>query len=395
MALPGVNINILNGQLGRVAASEDGVAGMIIGGVAPSGLTLMMPKQIFTLQDAVDLGIDEAFDTSNSVEMYKQIKQFYDQAGKGQELWIMIVAQTTTFVDMLDKAGNIAPALLDAASGRIRLLGVTRVPDGAYTPTYTTGLDDDVTTAISNAQALANEKRTEYAPLRILIEGRDYQGVPGDLEDLTQRSDNAVMIMLGSVSNTASAALGLALGRASGTPVQRNLGRVKDGDLGIDEAYLGSDLEETHSLAERSAIHNKGYVFLRSYVGKAGYFFSDDVMATATTDDYANLARGRVIDKALRIAYITYVNELLDEVQIDPDTGQLEPSIMKSFQTSVESAIDGQMTQSGEIVAVEAEIDPAQNVLANDQIEIDLAVTPVGYAKTIIVNLGLFNPASA
>jgi hypothetical protein len=40
MGLPGVKINVLNGQLGRTPGSADGVAGLIGSGVADTGIAL-------------------------------------------------------------------------------------------------------------------------------------------------------------------------------------------------------------------------------------------------------------------------------------------------------------------------------------------------------------------
>lgn len=66
-------------------------------------------------------------------------------------------------------------------------------------------------------------------------------------------------------------------------------------------------------------IHNKGYIFFRSFVGKQGVFFNYDATATSTTDDYAQLSRYRTIFKAIRIAYTTYINELLSNTSLQPD----------------------------------------------------------------------------
>jgi hypothetical protein len=57
MGLPKVGITILNGQLGQVASTDDGVAGLLMTGVAGTGIALSEVKQIFSVADAEALGI--------------------------------------------------------------------------------------------------------------------------------------------------------------------------------------------------------------------------------------------------------------------------------------------------------------------------------------------------
>jgi len=187
-------------------------------------------------------------------------------------------------------------------------------------------------------------------------------------------------------------ALGLAIGRLAAVPVQRNLGRVKNGALAISTAFIGT-AELSTVEGTIGAIHDKGFITLRRYVGKAGYYWTDDPTATAATDDYNSVARGRVIDKAISIAYATFVEEVLDEVQID-SAGKIETSRAKYYQTIIETAINTAMTAEGEISSVDALVDPAQNVLSTGQICVELRIVPVGYAKTILVKLGFNNPAT-
>ncbi len=68
-------------------------------------------------------------------------------------------------------------------------------------------------------------------------------------------------------------------------PVQRKISRVKNGALPISGAYFSNTNDtETHENAWNS-IHDKGYIFFRTFVGKSGYFFNDDPTATALTDE--------------------------------------------------------------------------------------------------------------
>ncbi|MGH2645628.1 MAG: DUF2586 family protein, partial [Chitinophagaceae bacterium] len=107
---------------------------------------------------------------------------------------------------------------------------------------------------------------------------------------------------------------------------------------------------------------------------------------------YNSLSHGRTIDKAIVIAYSTYIQEILDEVQIDSN-GQISPAIIKSYQQLITNAIN--LAMNDEISGFTAFIDPTQNIIATGQMIIVMSITPVGYNKQIIVQLGFANPASS
>lgn len=393
MGLPNVNITIANGQLGRVAAVDDSVAGLILSGTATEDLALSNPVQLFSFDKLSDYGITEA----NNPLAYKEVKAFYDQAGEGSELWLMLISDAVLFADMCDETENYAKKMLDTAQGRIRLLGANRIPAAGYEPTIVENLDSDVVTALTNLETMAGHYGLAYKPFRALLPGLGFtKASVATLKDLKQSNKNHVAIVLGCDSDEDwKAAIGLTLGRLAKIPVQRSIARVKDGDVGIDAAYFpdGTPVEELES--NWDSIHNKGYIFFRRIYGKSGYFFTDDPTATADTDDYCFIARGRVIDKALVIAYKTFIEELNDEIPVDEVTGKVSPALVASWETNIEQALGINMTAKKEIVKAQCAIDPNQDVLSTDKIYAKIRITPVGYAKAIEVTLGLSNPYKA
>lgn len=395
MAFPKVDLQVQNGQIGSTDGTDDGVAALIGTGVEVVGkIAINEPKQIFGVKDAEALGLNDAV----NAEMYSQIVDFYSMAGEGAELWILIQAEATLMASILDVNNANATALLDAAQGRIRILGITRKADGAYDPEYDDGIDPDVINAIAKAQELAEAYAAAYKPLRVIIGGRDYQGVIADLADLTERDDNRVAVLLaGKEADSLEACVGLALGRLAAVPVQRKLARVKDGDLGITEAFLtdGETTIDELSEAQLEAIHDKGFITLRKYYGRNGYFFTDDPTATGADDDYNTISRGRVIDKAISLAYQTYVNELQDDVELDPVTGRLHAGVIKSYQAAVKKSIEQNMLANGEISSVTVVLDPLQDVITTNKIEVTVSILPKGYSSTIVVKLGFTNPANS
>lgn len=397
MALPRVWITVLNGQLGQVSNTEDGVAGLVATGIATDDIALGESKLIFSVADAEALGIDAAYDTANTTNVHKSIADFYAQAGTGKELWIHIVAKTTTMATMCDTSSAIVKKLLNDAGGRIRICAVTRVPDGSYDPEYADQLDPDVIAAAAKAQALGDEFAALFKPVRFVLDGRDFQGDTASLLNLKASAYNRVAgVLFTDVSGSDNASVGLVLGRLAANPVQRNIGRVKDGDIGIAAAYLTGQTTKVEDLAPaaQDQVHDKGWITARKFAGKNGYFFSDDPTMSPASDDFSSIARGRIIDKAIMITNQVYTEQILDDLDVDAN-GRIDAAVIKTYQSNIKREIDAQMTGADEISRCRVVIDPKQNVLSTNKVEIELYITPKFYSREIGVKLGFENSANS
>jgi hypothetical protein len=456
MGLPKVTIPLLNGQLGTFEAVDGKVPGLIVSGVAVTGgIGLADPRQIFALEDAEALGITEIYDRDEETDAWLQIKEFYDEAGRGAELYIMIVAKTATMASVCDIANNLAKKMLNYAEGRITYWGITRVPDSGFTLATTKGYDDDAYAAILKAQALCEDFASQFKPCRAIIGGRAFAGVVANLVNLRQNTDNRVMTLLGSSQTTYPAtaadtiaagtnvltnakkyvvendtvtwdgvvravgyiieavtgkltfsgagvvrevysgnyrgtAMGMVLGRMAKTPVQEKISRVRTGDLNILNAYFSSGASVMTLESAWDAIHDKGYVFFRKFVGRNGFYFTSDPTCVSEADDYSSFARGLVIDKAMRILYGASLDEIDGDNDVDED-GFIEPAYAKSLQAQLENAL--LLAMANEISGAEVLINPRQDVLATNKVQITKAgVRPRFYASIIDIPLGFTNP---
>lgn len=390
--LPRVKILFENGNLGLVQPSPDGLLGICCTGVAvASTFELNKAYKISAYEDLQALGITDI----NNPSINKIIKEFYDEAQTGTEVWLMAFPDTVKMSEMADKNENYAKKLIEATGGKLRGIFISRTPDNGYVPTITDGLDADVYTAIAKAQLLAEwATEVKFAPIFVIIEGYAYTGVSADLKDLTDgTSDNRVSVMIGdSVQDSNQSAIGILAGRIASIPVQRNIARVKSGAVALTQSYIKNKLVDE---ADVTGIHDKGYITFRTYVGRSGYFFNDDFMATKSTDDYSHLTARRTIDKAYRICYDTLLEELLDEVPVNAD-GTLQVPLVKSWQAKVENAIANSMTANGELSmditnptdkGVICYIDHSQNIIADSKIEVRVSVRLFGYPRYIDVYL--------
>ena len=377
----------MNGQLGTVGESPDGLFALVCGAAAVTKkLELGKAYTLHSFDELAALGVT----AENNPRLYKHVQDFYTEAEEGTKLVIYPVDKAKTFTELCDKDTGVIKELIMAENGALR--GIFVAGDGREATVTTNGLDNDLFTALPKAQQLAEWATVSlYAPLFIILEGRGYKG--GVVKDLHKETYNRVGVLIGdTVKASEGAAVGLMAGRLATLPVQRNIARVKNGALKPIAMFLGEKPVEENASAV-SDLYDAGYITPRKYVGKAGYFFTDDRLACEQTDDYAHITARRTIDKAYRIAYTALLDLMMDELAVNDD-GTLRHGIIMAWQQMMENAVNRAMTAAGELSADEngagckAYIDPKQNVLSTSKIELVLKVRPFGYARYVDVKLG-------
>ena len=385
--LPRIKIQFLNGQLGTVGESPDGLFALVCGAAAVTKkLELGKAYTLHTFDELDALGVT----AENNPRLYKHVQDFYTEAEEGTKLIIFPVDKAKTFTELCDKDTGVIKELITAENGALR--GIFVAGDGREATITTNGLDNDLFTALPKAQQLAEWATVSlYAPLFVILEGRGYKD--GAVKDLHKEAYNRVGVLIGdTVKASEGAAVGLMAGRLATLPVQRNIARVKNGALKPVAMFIGEKPVEENASAV-SDLYDAGYITPRKYVGKAGYFFTDDRLACEQTDDYAHITARRTIDKAYRIAYAALLELMMDELSVNED-GMLQNGIIMAWQQMMENAVNRAMTAAGELSAdadgtgCKAYIDPTQNVLSTSKIELTLKVRPFGYARYVDVKLG-------
>lgn len=385
--LPRVKINYLNGLIGAAPDNQDGLLLMVVVGATAVSTTFQLGKayRIVSPGSLSDLGVN----TTNNARLHQLVAQFYDEAEEGTPLYVVGLSGSS-MATVCDVTSGSLKAVLEGLRGAVR--GVIVASAATTSPTVTEGLDPDVFSAVTNAQALAEHMADDlYAPVFVIIEGRAYAGT-ASLKDLATLACDRVGVFIGdTVASSADAAVGTLAGRIASVPVQRNVGRVASGALAPAAMYIGASLVDD-SMDAIDTIYSKGYICPRIYTGLVGYYITDDRLAVASTDDYAHLTARRTADKAARIAYATLLQFLLDEIEVNTD-GTMQAPILKSWQAAVEGAVNDAMTANGELSVVNGSgcrffIDPSQNVLSTSKVEGTLRVRPFGYAREIVANIG-------
>lgn len=391
MALSNVNIKLENGALGRVSSSSDGVAGLILTGKAVEGkLDLNKVYLLSSTRDLVNCGIT----AETNPLVHKDVLAFYAQAGEGAELYLLVVSEATTLTQMCSaEAESPLKKLVDFAKGRIRLVGINRTPPVEYEAVTTeTGIDNDAVLAAAAAQLVAESYAKQINPFRMFIPALLWDGTTDKLFKPREGSSNRVGFVLAAdakFGEVASAAIGQVLGRAALIPVSYSIARVKNGAIAA-AGFLTNGKKPEECAGLHVLLNDAGYIFYRLFVGKNGYYLNDDCMAAPESDDYSNLNLGRVVDKAIIIAYTAYIDEIQDSIEVD-DSGNLPQYICTYFESNIENAIAVKM--QNEISRFTAYINPAQNVLSSSQLEISCKIVPKGITRNINVTLGFSNPA--
>jgi len=404
---PGLSLDIKDTALGTFTSPNDGIAGLIVSDdLSQATENPVADGDEFTLNEYSDItgtGLDEM------PFIARQIELFYNEAGAGKKLIVKAVenydsdaTEENTMDKICDKshADAYLKNFIENNDGITKFVGVCHNPSENHTLNTINGFDDTAFDALVKADTYAQDARDAFYPFFVLIEGRAYQGVPGDLTDLTDSTYNHAGVVIGhseeadsSGTSDLSAAVGLVMGRIAAVSVEQKISATEDGSLAVTTMYVPDSSGNSQDVKQHDVetISTVGYITFRSFIGQNGYYIADDPLANSS--DFNNITNRRVMDKIIRIAYDTYFNSLSSSVEIDED-GKLESGVVKNLQEKIETRVGTLMVAEGELSNFESFIDPSQNVLSTGQLDIKLKPTPVGYLKQIELIIGFDNPQS-
>ena len=148
--LPRIKIQLLNGQLGIVGDSPDGLFALVCAAVAVAEtFKLDTSYSIHSLDDLKKLGVT----SENNPRLFKHVSDFYNEVPEGTKVIVFGVDKTKTFTELCDKESGVIRELITSENGALR--GIFVAGDGREATATTQGLDEDVFTALPKAQQLA------------------------------------------------------------------------------------------------------------------------------------------------------------------------------------------------------------------------------------------------
>ncbi|WP_136464939.1 DUF2586 family protein [Flagellimonas onchidii] len=394
-------VKIVKGKIGaNTIATGDGISGMVITSPAPGNLALGTVKEVYNLVDVESLGITPEFDANNDVNVYRHLREFFRLAGEGQKLYILLVAQATTMVDICEDTNEqYAKRLLIEADGEIRQIAIAVNPTGATT--HLNGMPDDVYNSIVKAQGLALWAFNRHFPCQVLLEAYDYAGpanATADLRDLPNLKATKVSLVNGQdwayadglTGNARKLAdVGTALGTLSKARVNQNIGENESFDLtdAIRSAWLipglSSHQKNVEVHADLQTLENKGYIFGMTYPGLDGVRWNNDHTCTEIILDAEGnvnehtIAYGRTLDKAVRLLRAALLPKVKTTHPVNPKTGKLPIGVIKNFEGIGDTALGGMVSRK-EISDGRTIIDADSDLIIEKILRVKFRIVPYG-----------------
>lgn len=397
-----------NGGMGRKAASEDPVSGLIFGGFGEGVLTFgtadgnlkgfdpidstptgyikkfqyveqLAAAGIVWTEDGNGSGTGGALiDTEKAKNtLYYHISEFF-RMNKEAVLFVMIKAGTTAAV-----AGDVT-VLQDYADGKIRQCGVF----------------NSALVAISDLQAALTALEGNHKPMSVVV---TYNGSAVTMATLTGTSIAAagkcnVSVLIGCDGDATLAAnlgtyasygcIGACIGAISKAAVNECIAWVQKFPLGLKSpALFNGNLIKNVTTDDQDLLNDNRYIFVLTHVGDADNYFNDSHTCDVVTSDYAYIENVRTIDKACRGVRANLLPYLNAPLKVDAETGKLDAPMVAFLETTAGKALED-MEKAGELSGYKAEIDPEQNVLATSTVEIVIKQVPVGVMRKINVKIG-------
>lgn len=391
--------------LGRRSPSNDAISGMILAGYAgtePYGTVIKFQS----IQEAELYGYTKEADAVNIALMHYHIREFFRINPDGT-LYFMAVEFNTAMATMLDhtNAPEYAEKMLIEANGEIRQLAVGINADAGYDADTSNGIDQDVLDAIEKAKLLVTHSRSQKRPLVVLIEGRELVDNTLDLSTSEAEMVGVVIAQDWDKANMAvqwnkHAAIGTFLGSVSKVPVNENIGwvekyRIDDGvDYFKTVGFSNHVKYKTTAPNTLNQYDQHALLFLRNFPGVVGYFWNDDDSCVTGDKGLNQISLVRTMDKAARMIYASLVPKLNSTIPVDPVSGKLAPSMCAYFEKLAYQGIE-QMMRDGEVSGIDTWVDPDQNILALDKLNVKYSIVPTGTARKIQAIIEFTNPINS
>lgn len=383
-----IEIRRENGGLGRVAASKDGVVGMLF--YVPSATkeaitsaqgSLWADSDIAMLGSTADVdkcGLKGLTDWHAKLVLM-HLRALYAKNANAQ-VYVGI------YTDEAHAAYEQVEVMQRYAGGDIRVLGVW---EGLTTPT---------TALVKTLQQAADKLESEQMPLSLIL---SCAGTLATYKNTNMRLAGQKNVSLlvgldgddglygeadegGNKYNTGI--IGLLLGMLSLAPVNESISWVEKYPTGVTNPCFsdGTPMRDISS-ADVSKLDENGCIFLTTYPGIAGSYVSDTHTLDEATSDYAHIEDERTMDKAVRGVYASMVKALGGKVYASAD-GSLREDSRAMIEEKASAPIE-QMERDGELSGYSVEVRGDQ-VLKDGKVKAVIKNQPTGVVRELEVSIG-------
>ena len=396
-----VTLTIQGGGLNRTSTNKDKYAGLIIEVAAlPSGWTNDAVKTLYKPEDLVQYNVDiNGSPTTSDKHIYYHVSEFFRLNPTG----VLYVGLTTDTFDVtkLD--------LITAVDSGVRLIGYNAVAtvagELAHLNALQTALEGTFTDDKLPVHCIFSGQDSTIDVSAVSVSSDDHIRVSYDIcQDLTTGS--LAKDVLDNNSGQCGAT-GTWLGLYCGRPVHQKPSWVETGDLSgkdwTDFGVIEGTSTKLKTQAEIEAYAVKGINIPRLYPRSTGTYMSGSRSCSVASNDYAVTNNARVIDKVSALVYDALLPSVDRPAYVNTTTGKLSRDTIEFLRTAAYDAIQNNMIQgrtgnnielsvdpdTGKLPVNSVFIDPDQNILSDETINVRVGVVPVGASKIINVTIGL------
>lgn len=379
MALNNIKFLIQDGGLGVDFPNEDHVSGLVFPAVAaPAGFGGVNGFEFLSLQQLESKGVT-ATATSATVRLAHFYASQFFNFNSGASLYVIF--------------GTDDPdEIFGITQGRVRRFGFVSTALPTDIPAFYTILKELGDRDAPCVGLIGAFNEDTFADLGTLNNPQVAVVIAGSDNQANQDLAVALATELTATVNCIPA-VGSALGILSRDPVNESLSWIAqkrlDGNGQFESVrFSDGDTLEVKTRSDLEQLDNKRYLFPVTYVGISGKFFNDSYTAVAPTSDYSNIENNQVVQKAIRNVRTALLPSLGSPILVDPDTGRLRTSTVKSLEALGDKGLQD-LDLNDEISGGRVKVDPTQNVLATSTIEVVIQIVPTGTAREFEVRIGL------
>jgi hypothetical protein len=342
-----------------------------------AALEFNAPVLFTSVDDAVSMGLDAAYDTANGVGLYFNIREFYGKAGTGAKLWVCIYDESLTLTAYM-QAAAFKSAIRATKAGlfdnRPRLVGVVQ-KTGTAAPA-TGNLSADVMTAVPAFQAALGDMFNESIRMvGILDSGRIVynESLPG----CATFNSRSVALAITTTTPGMTSSVGLALGMYAGISLSGSAGEVALGPV-AQAAYMmdaGGTSVKTLAPAAFDDLGAKQYLFMRERPQEPGVFFNDDATCNDPTMALSQVPYLRVGNSICDLAEWYMGRRIKSRVPVTASGG-----IQGTWKTNLLNDLDGKYLtpriNRGDASAIGVDIQAVGNFAESKRIRVSVSILP-------------------
>lgn len=390
----GVNVEKLQGGLGRLATGTDNHLALVVGDVPVGDVATAIANEgkgviLSSPYDAEVIGINAAYDANNEIRLYADIVEFFRLAPDAK-LYLFNSAVKADLKAFLNQNKEIKGYGLP----------FEYVPVDGETP-------DNLLATINAQQVIINEFAAENRLIDFAILGCNELNV--FTQDLRALSAPNVSVCIGCSDTSKLVNMGAVLGMLAVRKISENLGSVDiekkplakrgfenysltDEVLGLWTAAYLSDGRSVESITntELKSLNEKGFVLVAGYEGYGGYYFNNSHTCVSEASDFAFIENNRVWNKAARIIRAQLLPRVKGKFKKDPQTGFISSTTVSSWEQLVKKGLE-KLLLDDDISGFDVYINPNQVVSQTDALKVKASVVADGIVHEFEVALGLTN----